>query len=239
MDYKDALLWCEQFEENILFVAPERDKMVLSLQAIKKCKEALAKQIEAEKPFLQITVDTELTAEVREILKSQQGAIITDTLEKTFVEGCEDLRGKGKGSDEILNWYRNLYYKEDANTERRIVAEALNDILPELVKLRDIQGRKMGTKNERVEHSSVSNVCSIVFNKMNYSDYVEIEHEGKKYVGRIKSVDSVWSEGRTRNGKAVYNIEFYNVSLIEKDTNCTISNIILKHFSDIKTYKGE
>ena len=65
-----------------------------------------------------------------------------DTLEQTFVEGCEDLKEKGEGSDEILNWYRNLYYKEDANTERRIVAEALNDILPELVKLRGAPSRK-------------------------------------------------------------------------------------------------
>ncbi len=41
MDYKDALLWCEQFEENILLVDPERDKMVLALQAMRKCREAL------------------------------------------------------------------------------------------------------------------------------------------------------------------------------------------------------
>lgn len=124
MDYKDALIWCEQFEENILLIAPERDKMVLALQAMKKCREVLEKQIEAEKP-------------------------------------------------------------------------------------------------------------------LNYSDYVEIECAGKKYVGRIKSVDSVWNEGGKLNGKAIYSIAFFNVCLIEKDTNCTISNIIIQHFSDIKTYKGE
>ena len=27
---------------------------------------------------------------------------------------------------EILNWYRNLYYKEDVNTERGIMACAIN-----------------------------------------------------------------------------------------------------------------
>ncbi len=84
-----------------------------------------------------------------------------------------------------------------------------------------------------------SNICSSVFNMLNYSDYVEIEYEGKKYVGRIKSVDSVWIESRKRNGKVVYDLSFYVVSLIQKDTNCIISNIILKHFSDIKVYKGE
>ena len=29
---------------------------------------------------------------------------------------------------EILNWYRNLYYKEDVNTERGIMAMAINDM---------------------------------------------------------------------------------------------------------------
>lgn len=29
---------------------------------------------------------------------------------------------------EILNWYRNLYYKEGSNTERGIMARAINDL---------------------------------------------------------------------------------------------------------------
>ena len=29
---------------------------------------------------------------------------------------------------EILNWYRNLYYKENGNTERGIMAIAINDL---------------------------------------------------------------------------------------------------------------
>lgn len=59
--------------------------------------------------------------------------------DKHFIEGCENLRKKGEGSDEILNWYRNLYYKENLDTERGIVAMALNDILPELASLREKQ----------------------------------------------------------------------------------------------------
>ena len=31
----------------------------------------------------------------------------------------------------ILNWYRNLYYKEEAHTEHRIMAEAINDLFME------------------------------------------------------------------------------------------------------------
>jgi hypothetical protein len=29
---------------------------------------------------------------------------------------------------EIVNWYRNLYYKEESNTERGIMARAINDL---------------------------------------------------------------------------------------------------------------
>ena len=29
---------------------------------------------------------------------------------------------------EVLNWYRNLYYKEPSNTERGIMANAINDL---------------------------------------------------------------------------------------------------------------
>lgn len=56
-----------------------------------------------------------------------------DFLEEYFVKGAKEC-----GSPEdILNWYRNLYYKEDKNSEHGIVAEALNEFfvykLPELL----------------------------------------------------------------------------------------------------------
>lgn len=39
-----------------------------------------------------------------------------------------------KAIDE-LNFYRNLFYKESSTTERGIIANAINDILPEFIKL--------------------------------------------------------------------------------------------------------
>ena len=78
--------------------------------------------------------------------------------EKHFIEGCENLRKRGEGSDEILNWYRNLYYKEEPNTERRIVAEALNDILPELVSLREKQTPKKPI-NKTLEYDGYYGRC--------------------------------------------------------------------------------
>ena len=46
-----------------------------------------------------------------------------DFLEEYFVEGAKEC----SSPEDILNWYRNLYYKEGQNTERRIIAEAIND----------------------------------------------------------------------------------------------------------------
>lgn len=45
MTPKEALYWCEQFEDNIVLADPQKQKMVLALQAMKACKEALEKQI--------------------------------------------------------------------------------------------------------------------------------------------------------------------------------------------------
>lgn len=45
MTANEALYWCEQFENNIVLADPQKEKMVLALQAMKRCKEALEKQI--------------------------------------------------------------------------------------------------------------------------------------------------------------------------------------------------
>ena len=49
-----------------------------------------------------------------------------DELERYFVETIKDYNITNPL--EILNWYRNLYYKEPSNTERGIMAIAINDV---------------------------------------------------------------------------------------------------------------
>ena len=51
-------------------------------------------------------------------------------LEQWFVDGCNNPKIDSNGK--ILNWYRNLYYKENEGTERRIIAEALNGLFMDL-----------------------------------------------------------------------------------------------------------
>jgi hypothetical protein len=44
-------------------------------------------------------------------------------------------RTKDMTASEILNYYRNLYYAEPQVTERGIVANAINDVLPRMVEV--------------------------------------------------------------------------------------------------------
>ena len=40
---------------------------------------------------------------------------------------------KGMTAEDVLNYYRNLYHAEPQSTERGIIANALNDILPRMI----------------------------------------------------------------------------------------------------------
>jgi hypothetical protein len=50
-------------------------------------------------------------------------------LENYFVKAVEECNMTKPL--EILNWYRNLYYKEEVHTEHRIMAEAINNLFME------------------------------------------------------------------------------------------------------------
>lgn len=55
--------------------------------------------------------------------KREDKSTSKDFLEEYFVKGAKEC----SSPEDILNWYRNLYYKEEQNTECRIVAEAINE----------------------------------------------------------------------------------------------------------------
>ena len=50
-----------------------------------------------------------------------------DNREKYFVEKCKNI----KGCMNILNFYRNLYYQDEPNTEHGIMARAINEMFME------------------------------------------------------------------------------------------------------------
>lgn len=61
---------------------------------------------------------------------------------------------KNMTSAEILNLYRNKYYNDGNNTERGIVANAINDILPHYV-------RMLAEKTGSVSHDFDKRVVSM------------------------------------------------------------------------------
>ena len=50
-----------------------------------------------------------------------------DNREKYFVEKCKNI----KGYMNILNFYRNLYYQDEPNTEHGIMARTINEMFVE------------------------------------------------------------------------------------------------------------
>ena len=54
--------------------------------------------------------------------------------ESWFMEGIGKLKNQNNSFD-ILNWYRNLYYQNDKNTERGRIAWAINDVFMKLKEL--------------------------------------------------------------------------------------------------------
>lgn len=67
------------------------------------------------------------------------------TVTEMFVEEVEN---SNMTPIEILNWYRNFYYKEAVGTECRIMAEAINDIFMRLTDMGLINDERLLMSNE-------------------------------------------------------------------------------------------
>lgn len=58
---------------------------------------------------------------------------LDNNLENNFVKGVHEIINNGATLNvDILNWYRNLYYKEGNNTERGIIASVINNLFMEM-----------------------------------------------------------------------------------------------------------
>ena len=67
---------------------------------------------------------------------------------------------------EILNWYRNLYYREPVNTERDIMADAINDLFMEIEELKADNKRLRDMWAKAVSDLSKCQVENKELNKM-------------------------------------------------------------------------
>ena len=70
-------------------------------------------------------------------------------------------------------------------------------------------------------------------------NFVKINFKGKDYIGQVEEIDGVWQECRNLGGERFLELIHYSVTIIEKDTNCCISDIEVKNFFDIKPYEVE
>ena len=68
------------------------------------------------------------------------------------------------------------------------------------------------------------------------NNYIKINYQGKEYIGQIESINSDWTEFSTIDNTKNKQLNYYEVSIIEKDTNLLVEGIIIKSFSEIKPY---
>lgn len=65
--------------------------------------------------------------------KSNSKEQIKSNFENNFVTGVHEIINNGATLNvDILNWYRNLYYKEGNDTERGIMANVINNLFMEM-----------------------------------------------------------------------------------------------------------
>ena len=83
--------------------------------------------------FRLIRFNENLIANIDNHESSNKQDVKINNLENTFVTGVHEIINNGATLNvDILNWYRNLYYKEGNNTERGIIAHVINDIFMEM-----------------------------------------------------------------------------------------------------------
>lgn len=68
------------------------------------------------------------------------------------------------------------------------------------------------------------------------NNYIKINYQGKEYIGQIESINSYWTEISTVDNIKNKYLNYYEVSIVEKDSNLLVEGIIIKSFSEIKPY---
>lgn len=80
-----------------------------------------------------IRFNENLIANIDNHESSNKQNVKIDNLENNFVTGVHEIINNGATlNTDILNWYRNLYYKEGNNTERGIMANVINNLFMEM-----------------------------------------------------------------------------------------------------------
>lgn len=123
------------------------------------------------------------------------------TVSEMFVEEVEN---SNMTPIEILNWYRNFYYKEAVGTECRIMAEAINDIFMRLTDMGLSEDERLLMSNEEYRNKGKYKISS------KYSDNI-LEINGK-----LLALINIISPALDSYKKVSYNLELLENELKEE-----------------------
>lgn len=133
-------------------------------------------------------------------------------ISKYFVEEVEN---SNMTPIEILNWYRNFYYKEAVGTECRIMAEAINDIFMRLKDMGLSEDERLLMSNEDYKlnyKNKQQNIKKLHETSSKYNDRVILTN--KKF---IKLIDIIQTSINNPNTDITYDLDLFADELQEEN----------------------
>lgn len=134
-------------------------------------------------------------------------------LNEMFVEEVEN---SNMTPIEILNWYRNFYYKEAVGTECRIMAEAINDIFMRLTDMGLSEDERLLMSNEDYKFNyknKQQNIKKVHETSNKYNDRVILTN--KKF---IKLIDIIQTSINNPNTDITYDLDLFADELQEENS---------------------
>lgn len=136
----------------------------------------------------------------------------------------EEVKNNNMTPIEILNWYRNFYYKEAVGTECRIMAEAINDIFMRLTDMGLSEDERLLISNEKYKlncKNRQQNTKKVHETSNKYND--SVIHTNKKFINLI---DLILSLINNPNIDITYNLDLLENELKEENNSIERQELI-------------
>lgn len=129
----------------------------------------------------------------------------------------EEVENSNMTPIEILNWYRNFYYKEAVGTECRIMTEAINDIFMRLTDMGLINDERLLMSNEDYKlnyKNKQQNIKKVHEASNKYND--SVIRTNKKF---IKLMDLIQTLINNPNVNITYDLDLFTDELKEENNS--------------------
>lgn len=127
----------------------------------------------------------------------------------------EEVENSNMTPIEILNWYRNFYYKEAVGTECRIMAEAINDIFMRLTDMGLSEDERLLMSNEDYKlnyKNKQQNIKKLHETSNKYNDRVILTN--KKFIKLINIIQTLINNPNT---DITYDLDLFADELQEEN----------------------